>query len=299
MLALNARRGDFAVRTDLNAPEGQTWYLNGDDASNLYDWFLMPGGNPIGDESWEHVVSPTEPPIGPEGILLAQPGRGPPDVGVQSSVRPRFADRRRSFHQPADQPPAAGVQRAQEAVGAWVSSRRGNHWPGRSHHHRARYGVVVLHDRYSASDEALPATGCAMATWCSPPPRARPTWDASPVVPSTSAPPTSARNLRRTVDWLNDTRPVPFAKLPDPLPAKLHNQSDVVNLTGNLAAVEALLHDLDIDVESRRRLHGNRSSSGRSALNWPMSPTRWPSRRSRRTRTAALPAASPRRNSRT
>ncbi len=57
-------------------------------------------------------------------------------------------------------------------------------------------------------------------------------------------------NLRRTVDWLNDTRPVPFAKLPDPLPAMLHNQSDVVNLTGNLAAVEALLHDLDVDVET-------------------------------------------------
>jgi 5-methylcytosine-specific restriction protein B len=57
-------------------------------------------------------------------------------------------------------------------------------------------------------------------------------------------------NLRRTVDWLNDTRPVPFAKLPDPLPAKLHNQSDVVDLTENLAAVETLLRELDIEVET-------------------------------------------------
>ncbi|EOD67655.1 ATPase [Amycolatopsis vancoresmycina DSM 44592] len=56
-------------------------------------------------------------------------------------------------------------------------------------------------------------------------------------------------NLRRSVEWLNDTRPVPFAKLPDPLPAKLHNQSDVVDLTENLATVEKLLHELDIEVE--------------------------------------------------
>ncbi|MBB4906269.1 AAA family ATPase [Actinophytocola algeriensis] len=57
-------------------------------------------------------------------------------------------------------------------------------------------------------------------------------------------------NLRRRTTWLNDTGPVPFAKLPDPLPAKLHNQSDVVDLTENLAAVETLLRDLDVEVEA-------------------------------------------------
>jgi 5-methylcytosine-specific restriction protein B len=57
-------------------------------------------------------------------------------------------------------------------------------------------------------------------------------------------------NLRRTVDWLNDTRPVPFNKLPDPLPAKLHNQSDVVDLTENLSTVEKLLRELNIAVDA-------------------------------------------------
>lgn len=55
-------------------------------------------------------------------------------------------------------------------------------------------------------------------------------------------------NLRRTAEWLNPTRPVPFANLPQPLPAKLHSQSDVVELTDNIAAIEELLAALDIDL---------------------------------------------------
>ncbi|SDL63271.1 AAA family ATPase [Nonomuraea jiangxiensis] len=53
-------------------------------------------------------------------------------------------------------------------------------------------------------------------------------------------------NLRRAVDWLNETQPVPFAHLPQPLPAKLHSQSDVVELTENIPAIEELLAALDI-----------------------------------------------------
>ncbi|MBB6345237.1 5-methylcytosine-specific restriction protein B [Nonomuraea muscovyensis] len=53
-------------------------------------------------------------------------------------------------------------------------------------------------------------------------------------------------NLRRSVDWLNETQPVPFAHLPQPLPAKLHSQSDVVELTENIPAIEELLAALDI-----------------------------------------------------
>lgn len=56
-------------------------------------------------------------------------------------------------------------------------------------------------------------------------------------------------NLRRTVDWLNPTRPVPFADLPHPLPAKLHSQSDVVELTENITAIEALLNKLSIAID--------------------------------------------------
>lgn len=55
-------------------------------------------------------------------------------------------------------------------------------------------------------------------------------------------------NLRREVDWLNPTRPVPFARLPQPLPAKLHSQSDVVELTEDVAAIESLLAELDVQV---------------------------------------------------
>jgi 5-methylcytosine-specific restriction protein B len=55
-------------------------------------------------------------------------------------------------------------------------------------------------------------------------------------------------NLRRPAEWLNPTGPVPFAHLPSPLPAKLHSQSDVVELTENIAAIESLLADLGIDL---------------------------------------------------
>ena len=55
-------------------------------------------------------------------------------------------------------------------------------------------------------------------------------------------------NLRRPVEWLNPTGPVPFAHLPQPLPAKLHSQSDVVELTDDLAAVEQLLARLGLPV---------------------------------------------------
>jgi 5-methylcytosine-specific restriction enzyme B len=54
-------------------------------------------------------------------------------------------------------------------------------------------------------------------------------------------------NLRRTVEWLNPTGAVPFAHLPQPLPAKLHSQSDVVELTEDVAAIESLLTDLRIE----------------------------------------------------
>lgn len=57
-------------------------------------------------------------------------------------------------------------------------------------------------------------------------------------------------NLRRTVKWFNDTRPVPFNKLPNPLPAKLSNQSDVVELTEDIASVESLLRELGVEVSA-------------------------------------------------
>ncbi|MGH3620395.1 MAG: AAA family ATPase, partial [Sciscionella sp.] len=57
-------------------------------------------------------------------------------------------------------------------------------------------------------------------------------------------------NLRRTVEWLNETRPVAFAKLPDPLPAKLHSQSDVVELTEDIATIETLLGELGVEVDA-------------------------------------------------
>ncbi|GGM73230.1 GTPase subunit of restriction endonuclease [Thermopolyspora flexuosa] len=60
-------------------------------------------------------------------------------------------------------------------------------------------------------------------------------------------------NLRRTAEWLNETRPVPFAKLPRPLPARLHNQADVVELTEDIDAIEALLNALGIDRDEKER----------------------------------------------
>lgn len=55
-------------------------------------------------------------------------------------------------------------------------------------------------------------------------------------------------NLRREIEWFNPSLPVPFANLPDPLPAKLGGQADVVDLTEDLAAIEKLLADLDVTV---------------------------------------------------
>ncbi len=53
-------------------------------------------------------------------------------------------------------------------------------------------------------------------------------------------------NLRRKVEWWNTTRPVPFANLPQPLPAKLHSQADVVELTNEIAAIGQLLGSLGV-----------------------------------------------------
>ncbi|MGH4018735.1 MAG: AAA family ATPase [Pseudonocardiaceae bacterium] len=53
-------------------------------------------------------------------------------------------------------------------------------------------------------------------------------------------------NLQRKAEWLNPTQPVPFSRLPQPLPAKLHSQADVVELTEEIAAIELLLEDLGI-----------------------------------------------------
>ena len=58
-------------------------------------------------------------------------------------------------------------------------------------------------------------------------------------------------NLRRNAEWLNPARPVPFARLPQPLPAKLRSQSDVVELTENIGSLESLLADLGIDLVQR------------------------------------------------
>lgn len=53
-------------------------------------------------------------------------------------------------------------------------------------------------------------------------------------------------NLQRNVEWLNASAPVPFANLPQPLPAKLHSQADVVDLTNEIPAIEQLLEALGV-----------------------------------------------------
>lgn len=63
------------------------------------------------------------------------------------------------------------------------------------------------------------------------------------------ASPDQRSNLRRTVEWLNPTGAVPFARLPQPLPAKLHSQSDVVELTDDVTSVEQLLAELGIGID--------------------------------------------------
>ena len=48
-------------------------------------------------------------------------------------------------------------------------------------------------------------------------------------------------NLRRPVDWRNADAPVDFAGLPDPLPARLQSGSTVLDLTADLALIDALV----------------------------------------------------------
>lgn len=48
-------------------------------------------------------------------------------------------------------------------------------------------------------------------------------------------------NLRRAVAWRNADNPVDFSRLPDPLPARLSIQHDVVDLTQELRLIEAML----------------------------------------------------------
>ncbi|SNR46908.1 5-methylcytosine-specific restriction enzyme B [Haloechinothrix alba] len=48
-------------------------------------------------------------------------------------------------------------------------------------------------------------------------------------------------NLRRPVSWLNREAPIAFGDLPEPLPAKLGSQADVVDLTDALPAIERML----------------------------------------------------------
>ncbi|GGS47055.1 McrB family protein [Actinokineospora fastidiosa] len=56
-------------------------------------------------------------------------------------------------------------------------------------------------------------------------------------------------NLRRQVQWFNADQPVPYTKLPNPLPVRLASTADVVDLTADLATIERLLVDLDIDID--------------------------------------------------
>ncbi|MEY8040047.1 AAA family ATPase [Saccharopolyspora cebuensis] len=72
-------------------------------------------------------------------------------------------------------------------------------------------------------------------------------------------------NLRRPVEWLNATQPVVYGKLPAPLPAKLHNQNDVVELTEELPAIEKLLAELGIE-------QGEESPKVRRELTFPEIP---------------------------
>lgn len=64
--------------------------------------------------------------------------------------------------------------------------------------------------------------------------------------------PDNRSNLRRTLAWRTVGAPVEFADLPAPLPAKLSSQSDVVDLTEELALLERLLgEDLALTEPSR------------------------------------------------
>src|SRR5690606_15837578 len=47
-------------------------------------------------------------------------------------------------------------------------------------------------------------------------------------------------NLRREVSWRNADAPVDFAELPSPLPARLQSGATVLDLTNELALIDAL-----------------------------------------------------------
>ncbi|MGH2749586.1 MAG: McrB family protein [Actinomycetota bacterium] len=59
--------------------------------------------------------------------------------------------------------------------------------------------------------------------------------------PVYQASPDGRSNLRRTVAWKNGDNPVDYAQLPEPLPARLANPTDVVELTEQLGLLEALI----------------------------------------------------------
>src|SRR5207247_1270350 len=48
-------------------------------------------------------------------------------------------------------------------------------------------------------------------------------------------------NLRRAVDWRNEDAPLDFAQLPTPLPARLQSGSTILDLTADLALIDALI----------------------------------------------------------
>lgn len=49
-------------------------------------------------------------------------------------------------------------------------------------------------------------------------------------------------NLRRAVDWRNEDAPLDFAELPTPLPARLQSGSTILDLTADLALIDALIN---------------------------------------------------------
>lgn len=61
-------------------------------------------------------------------------------------------------------------------------------------------------------------------------------------------------NLRLAVTWHNPSAPIAFPDLPEPLPAKLSSQADIVDLTEALPAIERLLHVEGHDTAPPREL---------------------------------------------
>jgi 5-methylcytosine-specific restriction protein B len=56
-------------------------------------------------------------------------------------------------------------------------------------------------------------------------------------------------NLRRTVDWRNEDAPIDFADLPTPLPARLQSGHTVLDLTAELATIDALTEMTVVDAD--------------------------------------------------